>query len=300
MDEQLDMTDQDFNALMNRIDQRLSGDGVSIPNRPILALGLISEEYPVHIPITKPYQGAPEHVSKNWPFTARVYDWFHRRYGERLKKHCGPGRMVILIRNDPWVIRLPRIMGGVNAVISRTAVSEGMTVRGRLPLYNILDSIENLTAGMKESLTEEDLENIFRFFQMGYAGFMMLEELCSYQLIESALSDLDATVEHVMVRNPNYGLSKWASLQTVEKVLKAGIEIYGGSFPKIHDLKSLSAEATELGIAVPSQDLLSRVQCSPSIRYGNPQPNLIEAVDAHHAAIEISLVVTEQLVRKRS
>jgi len=128
-----------------------------------------------------------------------------------------------------------------------------------------------------------------------------METLLDIILIQQAKGDIDASVTHIFSNPPQYGLSKWSSLQATEKIIKAYIEEKNNNFPFSHDLKKLAGEAKDLGLRGIPDSLLDLIQCSAGVRYGNPIVNLNEAIQAHQACLDICLGVARQIfVSKRS
>ena len=295
MAKSLPTDDIEFESLMQRVDADLASEGIPIPFRPIRALGVIGKEFNATIRLSKPYpnEGPSSPNVTNWPFAERTYRWFDKRYGKRLLHDPRPGKIVFILQQAPWVLFLPRMFGQVQVVASRTLTSERFRNDGVPPIYNVLEGIEGLTEEMKRSLTDDELRQIFALFQLGYNALTTMEYLCKNVLVESAMTDINTTVEHIMARNPSYGQSRWASLQATEKVLKASIELKGGTYSHTHDLRKILLETSALGIPSPSQEDIDAIQCTASARYGTESTTLGEAVTAHHASLRVCLMAAE-------
>jgi hypothetical protein len=126
----------EFEALMEWVDSRLREDGTSIPGRPSRAMSILAVE--LREPFVTPYpeRALLEGCYTGDDLTMRVEEWFDRRYGERLKIDMSPGRAVILIRNDPWVLKLPLIVGTWEIVTEdpprgRLIISLGLRIPAR-------------------------------------------------------------------------------------------------------------------------------------------------------------------------
>lgn len=290
MAKELPTSAEAFEALLERVDRDLAAMETPITHRPLEALRVISNEFETALPITPPVPGTAD---PNWPFAQRVLRWYEERYGDRLKMHFGPGRAVVLLRNAPWVIRLPRIYGQTGIVLSR----EG-TARGNPRLCNPVDCIEAMALGFRASLSDAELGEIGSIFELGLDALQELEYHAARTLISSALADMSSSVDHIMARNPDFGLSRWSSLQCCEKVLKALIEAAGGSFRKTHDLAELVEHAGSAGIHLSVADLVQQVQCATGVRYGEVPASLAEAVTAHHAALGICRIVGRTLSKR--
>lgn len=296
MNNKLPDTDEELRQLLERVDRQLTNEGFPIPSRPLHALRVISAEFNTPLPITPPFPSANDELRENWPFSQRVYEWYDERYGNRLKVNFGPGRMVFLIRGDPWVFRFPRIYGSVLLTASRDFNSQKIRTDGQPALFNVLDSIQDFPRGLRASLADDELSDIYNHFLLGFFVFSYLEEIASNNLINSALADIAASVNHIMDHDPNYGLSKWSSLQAAEKLIKAIISAFGGKYSRTHDLSKLVRDAENSGISLSiNNDLLDRLHCVSDIRYGQAHASFAEAISAHHAVFELAKILHEKL-----
>jgi nucleotide-binding universal stress UspA family protein len=73
----------------------------------------------------------------------------------------------------------------------------------------------------------------------------------------------------------------------VEKLLRAFIRQKGGKLELIHNLEKLASAAEALGLPPIPRLMLNAIQCPAGVRYGDPGVTLLEAMDAHHAALAI-------------
>lgn len=281
----------EFHDLMADIDNKLAAEGVSIPGRPMRALDELSRRYSIPFPIAKPIPGAPDELKSSWPVSARAHEWYEKQYGDRLKVDWSPGRMVILIREDMWTLRFPRIYGSARFTVSRTIESDtGPSSKGSV-LYNVLDAVEKLPRARILTLPDNELEHVYEKFMLGLQAFALLEGTSDSDLMASARADIAASVDHLLSSRPEYGLSKWSSLQATEKALKAAIRLAGGNPKRSHDLAELSTQAEAAGVVNDWSELLSYIQCSPSIRYGEEACDRDPAIQAHHAALVVIILL---------
>lgn len=285
----------EFDELLLRVDRQLADEGMRIDMRPLNALRVISTEFGIPLPLGPLPPGMVHPAGRYWPISKRIRTWYERRYGDRLKVHLGPGRMAFLIENDVWVFRFPRFYGAVRLTSSRTVKSVLMRNNGEPAIYNILDCIEKIPEGLRHSLSDSHLGQLFDYFMLGFEGLRQLQTLAGDELVKSAFADIAACVDHISGNSPNYGLAKWSSLQAAEKVLKAGIRKTGAQFPKTHELSRLVNKARDAGLDFNNQGVIGKLQCSPGIRYGEELCTLVQAVEAHHAVFELSCEVTKAL-----
>lgn len=283
-----------FDELMKMVDRRLVKSGYEIPQRPIMALNEVSKLYSMTLLVTEPPEGARFEGTDTWPVTSRIYQWYESRYGERLNLGDAPGRMVILIEEDQWVLRFPRIYGAVNFIVSHTHQSSRTPSSSGSVVFNVVDAVEKMPRERIPSLPDTELEHIFEKFILGVQAFSLLEGTTSkHGLIRSAIADIRASVEHLMATHAQYGLSKWSSLQAAEKVLKATIEMAGGTYSSTHVLQKLTKQAVAAGLVDHWSILLPYIQCSPGIRYGAEPCTRDEALVAHHASLMLMLLLQQ-------
>lgn len=277
-----------FNELMLTIDRHLASLGCGIPQRPIAALGEVSKRYSLPLPITEPLPRSNHEAAPFWPVSVRIYDWYKKRYGERLKISLSPGRMAILVEDDLWVLRIPRIYGAVNLTVSRTIQSSRSHSTKGPVVYNVVDALENMPSSRVRSMPDNELEHIFEKFTLGLQAFGLIEGSASqHELVRSATADIGAAVDHLMATPAQYGLSKWSSLQATEKAMKAAISLTGGTYSNTHCLARLGEQAENSGLTNRWSILTPHIQCSPGIRYGDEICDRDSAVRAHHASLAL-------------
>lgn len=294
MEKTFPQSEEEFEALMDSVDRRLVMDGFSIGQRPLNAIMAIGREYQATLPVTEPVPGyEADPVFRNWPFVQRILRWYDLRYGDRLKVDFSPGRLVVLLRGDPWVMRLPRIYGKVAFVASRTPKDKARPAfsMGQDPIvHNVLDGIVDLPQGFRDVLTDEELRELLNWAILSFTALTGLEQASQNELISNARSDYLAAVDYIVAKNPSYGQAKWASLQAVEKLLKAVLLGKGEkSIKRDHNLAGHLKEVERAGVVLQVDELISTIQCRPGIRYGEESATLLDAVAAHHATLKVIL-----------
>lgn len=297
MDHSILKDETEFNELMASVDHELADAGFSIPQRPIHALRIVSVRFGIPLPITPPIPGTYHETNQYWPISSRIYKWYDERFGDRLKIDFAPGRMVFCIGNDLWGFRFPRIFGSANLIASRTERSDKLRTDGKPVIVNVIESIDGLPDGLRLSLTDQQLHAIFDSFILGFGAFDGLEQFRDEDLVKTALADISAAVDHLLGIHPNYGLSKWSSLQAAEKLLKFSISQVGGAYPKVHNLDELIYEAAKHRLSFHLQKEIELIHCTPSIRYGQESCTRDEALEAHHATFLVANAVSTELAR---
>jgi predicted thioesterase len=165
---------------------------------------------------------------------------------------------------------------------------------------NLLRCIQSLPQGLVNELTDSELRDILSYFQFGHAFFNMLNSYCrGSQLAMTALNDLNASAKMVTATPPEYGPSRWASLQAAEKFLKYYMESNKTSFPHTHVLNIPVGQAVRLGLPEIDESVIAAAQCSAQVRYTEQAQSVVEVVAAHRAAMRIGSTVVDTLHSKR-
>lgn len=283
-------SEAEFNAAMEQIDQKLQRESVPIHARGTRASLEYARLFRLSFPLAR---GGPAGTPGNYSdkkVDAHIHDWFERRYGARQKIFMGPGRTAVLIRGDPWELRLPLVLGQARFVIERDLDKHkdepSVGVQGRVPVVNVLKLIDSLPQGLAAQLTDQECRDILTVFQNTFECMNAIGNLAGKPYVAEAQADIAAAVTHIFDVPPHYGQSKWASLQAAEKLLKSFLKSHGVPFPKNHDLKGLAKMARSSGASI-DDTKISLVSASASVRYGEIPVPLSEALDAHHASLSI-------------
>ena len=198
------------------------------------------------------------------PHADRVNDWFRQRYGDRLLVDFSIGKAVVLVRGDPYVMRLPLILGKWDGIIDVTKTYDGMT--------------KDLFADLPER-DRTEMVNAFGWFLERFQKISHLPP--------PVTANIDTAILQMISQNPHYGELQWASLQAAEKTLKEFIKRRNGKPPHTHKLDRLLAQAEGLGLPPGYWPVLTMIQCGAGVRYDNGV-TLDQAVLAHHGSIDFA------------
>lgn len=290
-------TKASFEAAMREIDEALRSREVDIPDRFFGAIAEFAMRYQLQIPLRVPP------LSPDAPYTseflvAHIGSWYERLHGERLvTRSLSIGRMALLIRSDLWVVRFPVILGDSFSWVAcnQHAVDEHSLDSGE---YNIFQAFDGMSSAYWADLSPAELGVLLKIFTLGERALCLLSRVARTDLIHAARADHDAAVGHLAAPRPHSGLSRWASLQAVEKLLKAFLSSRPASFPPSHNLATLTRHAVQAGLSPPSPETIAQVQCEPGVRYGEVRVSRAAAVLAHHAALRATEVISPQLPAK--
>jgi hypothetical protein len=285
---------KEVDRVIREVDEALRLRGIPIHARPLHAVGEVSNRLGVWE--TVPWIDIGR-KSREPTISDKVHDWYDKNYGDRVKIFMGPGTIAISIRGDPWLVRFPLLFGEF-AVACIPDISSWHGPQGK-PVLNALDSIQHLGPSLRASLTEVECQDILSAFIRGFEALQALERLDKRKFIHEAIGDERTAVEHLSALPPQYGLSRWHSLQFVEKLLKCFLVSRGERVPKHHKVQSLALSAERLGLPALDSDLLAKVQCASDVRYGEVGSTLAQAMEAHSASLEICRLIAPQIELSR-
>jgi hypothetical protein len=286
---QMISNEDEFQKLMAEVDAEMVADGIPVHGRQIVAGSKVAKKLGIEFPmggfglVSRPPM---EGVYSGYELALRILKWVEELYGEKLKIDFDMGVLTIQIFGDFYMMRLPMGYGTVAVVIDPVT----MGAKGNPGRINILDLIVDLTPTLASRLTSKDFDVIGALFRLGMKVFDNINTYSADELLSKAHSDLKASTFHLLHRPPEAGLSKWASLQAVEKILKAFIAQRGGCYPtggKGHELEHLAEIAEKQGLPSLERIHLKKVQCQAGVRYGNVGATSKDALDAQHAALRI-------------
>lgn len=297
------MNEKKFMSIMEEIDSDLRNKNVPIPARPIHALRAVAMRFNVKLMLAPlPSPAIPGRYDTN-TLPAHIKDWYDSRYGDRLKSHFGSGSVVLLIKGDPWEMDLPRIYGEVDLIcdpeIEKYRNMPMFTVskkdNPKRHVLNPLICIRDYPEGSATALSSDERLYITNFFVKSYTALQQLESIADKPFIKEAMADLQSATNYILSKSPQYGLSKWSSLQFAEKLLKSFLKLKDLPIPKHHDLIKIAQVAQQMGLVISNLDILSKIQCTAGVRYGEVEVTLEEAITAHHAALELIMQLSDQI-----
>ena len=271
--------------MMDQIDAKLTGEGVHIISRPMLAVREVSIEYGLAMPLIGEAKYLPPELLRNAALSEAIIKWYQVTYGDRLKVDPCAGQMVVLLDGDIYALRIPRFFGSVNFVLTREWLADPGISRGPATC-NITQLVVGMTSAKASRLSDAALAAIGAGFDLGLPAAYALENT-DHKLMFIARGDVRVAIDHLIARDGRFAESKWASLQVAEKVLKAGIDLAGAKFKATHDLADLCRALSDTGLVFDAAAQIAKIQCAPGIRYGDLPCSRDEALAAHHASLEV-------------
>lgn len=295
----LNPTEAEFDTAMTEIDEELRRKSSRVVAREMLALAEYCHRYNVTI---ANYQ----------PIAKRIFDWCKRLYGDRLNIDWDFGRTVVLVKGDLCKLRIIRFYGVMPIVCSPALMEIKLTqeidVGRRVDVRNlaVTDWIVGLTPEMARRLSTQECEGILEAYARAFTAFARLEDALGKRhsgtdaiYIPEAMHDLIGSVESLFTATPNYGQSKWSSLQAVEKVVKSCLRKQGTIPKKSHNLRSLNGTAAAVGVPRIDHTLIGKIECGAEVRYDSSLVSKEDAVAAHYAALDVCAKLAPLLKQRR-
>ncbi len=283
------LSDETFENVMTEIDAEVRKQSKMVPGRELLALMEFTRRFQIELPMGHPLE-------------ERIVDWFKKVYGERLTTDFNRGYSAVMIQGDLYKLRFLTFFGTA-VIVSRPDWIGRRTARRErngeiLPVINLLERhIEGMTSDHVRRLTIRECNELTNAYSRMERAFTALEtaETGSSVHITEIVDDLKASAYHLLSEPPNYGFSRWSSLQATEKVIKSYI-VFKGSVPaKHHSLSKLCQAAHILGLPLQESARIAAIQCSAEVRYDSSRATKEEAVAAHYASLEICATVAALL-----
>ncbi len=283
-------TNEEFDTLMLEIDQILKNNNVPISSRPLYAFREIAARLKVELRIA-PIGKAIENNFQGESFSAHIINWFNEKYGDRTKIDFSPAHVVVLIKDDPFRVRIPLVYGRGRFIFDKTmkptsniSVSQD-GLKPDLLYINVYACIDGITANIIESLTIDDEKQIMDFFSESYNAIYRLDERKSLPFRIEAKTDLRTAVDVIMSERTNYGLSKWSSMQFIEKIMKGILTENKISYHKSHDLFYLNTLIINNNLSNLPNSIIDKISCQAAVRYDKDLVSRKDAIDAHHFSI---------------
>ena len=290
-------SEQEFLLLMEEIDREMVLENIPITARPFRAVSKIALRYDAIFFPLPPNRPPKSNCFDALEISIRIHDWMKQRYGKRLNFYDYLGRVVIPLRGALYSINCPIVYGTVKFVCEPHTFGQKRELVGvkEAPVSNILDSIENATSALAQSINTEEAIKITIAFTVGMGAYTALDSIKDIEYIREVIGDFHASVSHLMAHESQPGLSKWASLQAVEKLYKAYISQQGEDVKRTHSLQKLCDQATDLGLPSLPKQCINDVQCSAGVRYGEISVSVEDAVKAHLVSLEICEFVAQHI-----
>lgn len=274
---------------MEEIDSELSKEDCPFHLRPLSGFSKLADRVDKHGRfIMLPDTQVSEDNYSNDALSSQVHRWYKYRYGDRIKIHPGPGSGILLIKNEPWEVIYPLLLGQasftVDSDIRRQDRSALDNEGKKIPEVNILWHVVDITPEIVSSLSNEEKLALLQDYMFGLNAIQSLRRCKNAPYMDQAKNDYDAAVHNIFNKYPNYNNSKWASLQFAEKTMKSKLQLSCVEFKRSHNLSGLAQKLGDIGIKI-DDFIIQNIQCTADVRYGEISVTRIEAVKAVRSAL---------------
>jgi len=283
------LSDAEFESVMTAVDAEVRGQSKVIPGREMLALMEFTKRFQIEL-------------SMGHPLEERIVGWFKKVYGDRLNTDFNRGYSAVMIRGDLYKLRFLTVFGTAAIVCRPDWIGRRMERRERngeiLPVINLFEHhIDGMTPDHARRLTMQECNGLTVAHSRMANAFTALEtaHTGSNPHVVEIMDDLKASAFHLFHEPPNYGFSRWSSLQATEKIIKSYIVCEGGAPDRHHILSKLCQAANGLGLPLQEPAKIAAIQCPAEVRYDSSQATKEEAVTAHYASLEICATVATLL-----
>lgn len=295
---------------MEEVDQELITEGVRITGRAMIGAGRVAKKLrtgnyigdePLKLgPLDSP---AIPGVYEGDSLAAHIFKWFDERYGERQNLDLSIGTCLLKFRGDTYLVELPRVYGSAQFIIDPNLTRKYETlsikkpgVEFQPPKFNILKCIKGLPDSIIRTIRNEEYIQLMEFFITAFNTFDALNRLSETEpLAKSSAYDLSIASKTCSDSKAEYGQARWQSLQGTEKIIKLYIKKKNSTFRRTHNLLGLLEDAYDLGLPRIMTFIVDQIQCDASVRYGEVDVEMKEAIDAQLGAQTVAAHIIESL-----
>jgi HEPN domain-containing protein len=280
---------------MEEVDSELRASQVPITARNLKCFKILRRHLGIteEIPLSNLPDNAREGIYEGDDLTVRVFRWFDERYGDKPKIKL-PGQTFVVIRGDPYRVRLPFVVGQIGYVADPYNMGNTKPMDVGRPVLNVLDLVVDLSPSLAASIPEQEFNQLLQdiVFAIEFIN-RVVERKTLPELVGRARGDIASSVDDVLRSPSDFGASRWHSLQAAEKFMKALLGQRGVKYRWTHDLRELSGPVLPF-VRIPDA-LISEVNCRPDVRYDGSSSSLESAHRAHRSMIRICDLVLKRL-----
>lgn len=287
----------DISHILREIDQSLKEKAIPPHSRPINAVIEFGKRFQVSLPLVRLPPGGPTEQLATSIYTEKIHRWYEERYGDQIKADFSEkAKVAVLADGDIWEMRIPLIFGMAVIEANRDLPKHSGNFFGKQVLeINACASLTGITEARLQHFSDNDLNEVYGLFVVGLDAREAFNRFRKADpMFAAAEDDWFAAVGHMTNQSPNWGQSRWSSLQMTEKFIKGMIASIGDhTVPRVHNLKELHDILARSIRSLDLQHLIADIQCNASARYNDPKtPSTRQQAYASHKA---SLLVVRAL-----
>ncbi|WP_213786561.1 hypothetical protein [Enterobacter hormaechei] len=284
------INESELKKFIGKLDKGFDSDRIAIPHRIGRCLAEVSKKYNINLPIFC----SIDKKSFNEPYriTYIVQEWYKERYGNRLHTSYDIGFILLLLRGQVLICRVPNFFGECNFFID-----QDLDTKKNMNETNILEMIEGITQDFANSLTEKEQSYIFSSFQKGSKAAIIISDwrYSNLEMIKAAINDLEGIKNNFILNQPHLANSKWAYNQFVEKILKSWLLKTGSTRPELqdkgHKLISLVRLFNENYQNEIDESKIPAIIGKPSLRYDEIEVTNEELINVQDCIFDIILQI---------
>ncbi len=276
--------------LAGDIDREMMARDIPPNARPIALGRLLWEAFEWEGRMSPPDAFADQPGYEGEVLMAKLQRWYSVVYADRLKVDAAIGWTAYKIANHVWKVRLPMVFGRIELFMDgdpKNVGTRGLTQA--LPRLNVISCIDGITSEIATRVPANHWIEFFHFFNTTMNTMNWRDALRNNVLLTEALKDYATSVDELIASR--FAQSRWSSAQSAEKTLKGCLALSSASFEtkggKGHDLVRLGQQIDQTYGVRLDETLLRQAQCAPSVRYGEEDSTLQQALTAHHAVLEV-------------
>lgn len=273
----LNMDDSSFGSLVDAVDDELAQEGMAITARHMMGWVRFSAKHGLNLMSSE-------------PLAKRVTDHFSAIYGQRLEVEWMRGLVPVRIGHDLYKLKIPLIFG--SWPISCDLQTMGLARNTGGPI-NVLNCIEGLTTTKASKLGLSECRELVLTLVEFHNLFWAINRNELKPRLTDVRAEIDAAIMHLFPPRPHSGLSKWASLQATEKMLKMFLRSKGVAYKFSHDLMYLLELAENCGLPSISRTNVALIQTVGAARYGEITVSQSEAMAAYYASVRVCGLIAE-------
>jgi len=257
---------EDLERIVRDIDDKFNVSNVAIPRRVINCIAEVSKILKISLPILATKENSKE--SDAYMITYLISEWYKNMYGNRLRINIDIGFLIILLRGELLVCRIPNFFGTCKFFIEEDLSYECLDDE-----TNILKMIDGMTQGFADSLSDNEKEMIFLSFSKALEASEIIQSWLNFELkmFQAAINDLMSVRDNIKLNAPHLSNAKWSYNQFIEKVIKSWL-LYAGVEPeKVKELNHFISKIVDKFNLTFIEQLnkhdLDSIKGNPGLRY---------------------------------
>lgn len=280
---------EDLTPVLREIDNALKAEGVPPQGRAIRAVMEFGKRFGLSMPLTTAPVTPDDPLSDAMPYTQHIFAWFGALHGERGKTDFSANaKVAVLADGDLWEMRIPWVRGTIAPKATRELPEDHGNTFGTEPLFpNPCASLKGITALRLSHFSDDDLNEAYGMFVIGLDVREVFDRFRAHDpLFLEAETDWTTSAALLTAQRPNFGQSRWATLQMCEKFMKGMIKVIGEGNPNHgHKLDALHNELKKSIRGLDHSQLLSDLKCTAAVRYGEVISTREQAYAAHKSGL---------------